>query len=57
MLTILMIAQRRNREIHLPQTAEGAFASGAREMIIVLPDSKTLHNGSMYSNSVTRTVW
>jgi enterochelin esterase-like enzyme len=40
-------------EIHVPQTIEGAFASGAREMIVVLPDSKTVHNGSMYSSSVT----
>ena len=30
-----------------------AFAQGAQEMIVVLPDSKTLHNGSMYSSSVT----
>ena len=28
-------------------------ARGAKEMIVVLPDSKTLHNGSMYSSSVT----
>jgi len=40
-------------EIHVPQTIEGAFAQGAREMIVVLPDSKTAHNGSMYSSSVT----
>ena len=40
-------------EIHVPQTIEGAFAQGAREMIVVLPDSKTVHNGSMYSSSVT----
>lgn len=40
-------------EIHVPQTIEGAFALGAREMIVVLPDSKTVHNGSMYSSSVT----
>jgi enterochelin esterase-like enzyme len=40
-------------EIHVPQTIEGAFARGAQEMIVVLPDSKTLHNGSMYSSSVT----
>src|SRR4029450_4409839 len=32
---------------------KGAFAKGAHEMILVLPDSKTLHNGSMYSSSVT----
>ena len=25
---------------------------GAREMIVVMPDSKTVHNGSMYSSSV-----
>ena len=41
------------REIHVPQTIEGAFAKGAREMIVVFPDSKTIHNGSMYSSSVT----
>lgn len=41
------------QEIHLPQTAEGAFARGAPEMIIVLPDSKNVHNGAFYSNSVT----
>ena len=40
-------------EIHVPQTLEGAFASGVREFILVLPDSKTAHNGSMYSSSVT----
>jgi enterochelin esterase-like enzyme len=40
-------------EIHVPQTIEGAFAQGANEMIVVLPDSKTVHNGSMYSSSVT----
>jgi enterochelin esterase-like enzyme len=40
-------------EIHVPQTIEGAFAQGAKEMIVVLPDSKTIYNGSMYSSSVT----
>ena len=42
-----------SREIHTPQVIEGAFAKGAQEMIVVLPDSKTVHNGSMYSSSVT----
>jgi S-formylglutathione hydrolase FrmB len=42
-----------SQEIHVPQTIEGAFAQGAKEMIVVLPDSKTVHNGSMYSSSVT----
>lgn len=46
-------AEQWTHEIHVPQTIEGAFAHGAQEMIIVLPDSKTVHNGSMYSSSVT----
>ena len=46
-------ADQWSREIHVPQTIEGAFAQGAREMIVVLPDSKTRHNGSMYSSSPT----
>ena len=46
-------AEQWTHEIHVPQTIEGAFAQGAREMIVVLPDSKTVHNGSMYSSSVT----
>src|SRR5256714_6146864 len=46
-------ADQWSREIHVPQTIEGAFAQGAHEMIFVLPDSKTVHNGSMYSSSVT----
>jgi S-formylglutathione hydrolase FrmB len=46
-------AEQWSREIHVPQTIEGAFAQGAKEMIVVLPDSKTVHNGSMYSSSPT----
>jgi enterochelin esterase-like enzyme len=46
-------ADQWTHEIHVPQTIEGAFAQGAHEMIVVLPDSKTLYNGSMYSSSVT----
>jgi enterochelin esterase-like enzyme len=46
-------AEQWSHEIHVPQTIEGAFAQGAQEMIVVLPDSKTVHNGSMYSSSVT----
>jgi enterochelin esterase-like enzyme len=42
-----------SHEIHVPQTIEGAFAQGAKETIVVLPDSKTVHNGSMYSSSAT----
>jgi enterochelin esterase-like enzyme len=46
-------AEQWTHEIHVPQTIEGAFAQGAGEMIVVLPDSKTMHNGSMYSSSIT----
>ena len=46
-------AEQWSHEIHVPQTIEGAFAQGAQDMIVVLPDSKTVHNGSMYSSSVT----
>ena len=46
-------AEQWTHEIHVPQTAEGAFAKGAKEMIVVLPDSKTIYNGSMYSSSMT----
>jgi enterochelin esterase-like enzyme len=46
-------AEQWSQEIHAPQTIEGGFAQGANEMIVVLPDSKTIHNGSMYSSSVT----
>ncbi|WP_308365676.1 MULTISPECIES: alpha/beta hydrolase-fold protein [unclassified Microbulbifer] len=40
-----------------PQTLEGAFALGTAEMIVVVPDTQTLHNGSMYSSSVTIGNW
>ena len=46
-------AEQWSKEIHVPQTVEGATAQGAQEMIVVLPDSKTVHNGSMYSGSPT----
>jgi S-formylglutathione hydrolase FrmB len=46
-------AEQWSHEIHVPQTIEGGFAQGAKDMIVVLPDSKTVHNGSMYSSSAT----
>jgi len=46
-------AEQWTHEIRVPQTIEGAFAQGAKEMIVVLPDSKTVYGGSMYSSSVT----
>ncbi len=44
-------AEQWTHEIRVPQTIEGAFALGAKEMIVVLPDSKTGYGGSMYSSS------
>lgn len=46
-------AEQWTHEIHVPQTIEGAFALGSKEMIVVVPDSKTVYGGSMYSSSVT----
>ncbi len=46
-------AEQWTHEIRVPQTIEGAFAKGAKEMIVVLPDSKTVYGGSMYSSSET----
>jgi enterochelin esterase-like enzyme len=46
-------AEQWSHEIHVPQTIEGAFALGAKEIIVVLPDSKTGYGGSMYSSSMT----
>src|SRR5271157_3997238 len=46
-------AEQWTHEIHVPETIEGAFTLGAKEMIVVLPDSKTIYNGSMYSSSAT----
>src|SRR5450755_2355014 len=46
-------AEQWTHEIHVPPTIEGTFALGSKEMIVVLPDSKTIYNGSMYSSSVT----
>jgi len=46
-------AEQWSHEIHVPQTIEGAFAKGSHEVIVVLPDSKTVYNGSMYSSSAT----
>ena len=46
-------AEQWTSEIHVPASIEGAFARGVAPMIIVFPDSKTMHNGSMYSSSQT----
>ena len=44
-------------EIKTPQTIEGAFATGTPEMIVVIANAQSKHNGSMYSNSATTGNW
>ena len=46
-------ADQWTKEIHVPASVEGAFARGVSPMILVFPDSKTMHNGSMYASSQT----
>lgn len=46
-------AEQWTHEIRVPQTISGAFAKGSRPMIVVLPDSKSVYGGSMYSSSAT----
>ncbi len=41
------------QEIHVPQTIANAYAKGLPDMIVVIPDTKTAYNGSMYSGSMT----
>ena len=40
-----------------PRTIEAAYANGVPGMIVVVPDTQTLYNGSMYSSSVTTGDW
>jgi enterochelin esterase-like enzyme len=46
-------AEQWTKEIRVPQTIEGSFGQGTKELIVVLPDSKTVYGGSFYSSSVT----
>lgn len=46
-----------SKEIKTPQTIDGAYSAGVKGMIIVLPNSQTVHNGSMYSSSATTGDW
>jgi enterochelin esterase-like enzyme len=45
------------RTLALPGSADAAFANGATEMIIVLPDAYTVYGGSLYSSSPTTGDW
>jgi enterochelin esterase-like enzyme len=43
--------------INVPVVTDRALASGAREMIIVMPNAYTAYQGSMYSSSATTGDW
>jgi enterochelin esterase-like enzyme len=43
--------------VNVQTAVDKAYANGAREMIIVMPDAFTKYAGSMYSNSVTTGDW
>ena len=43
--------------VHVPTSVDKAYASGARELIIVMPDAFTKYHGSMYSSSVATGNW
>jgi enterochelin esterase-like enzyme len=43
--------------MRFPGTIEAAFANGAREVIVVLPNGDSQFNGSMYSSSIATGDW
>jgi enterochelin esterase-like enzyme len=43
--------------INVPAVTDKALASGARELIIVMPNAYTAYEGSMYSSSATTGDW
>lgn len=43
--------------VNVPSAADGAFAAGAHELIIVMPNAFTRYQGSMYSNSAVTGDW
>jgi enterochelin esterase-like enzyme len=53
-----LTAQRWVNILKASESIDRAVAGGsAREMIVVFPDAMSLHNGSMYSSSVTTGDW
>lgn len=50
-------ASNKDWEKNLAQLKGGIYADGVAEMIVVLPDAKTVNNGSMYASSVTVGDW
>ena len=52
--TVIRSARNNGRMKYMsPRRSRARLPKGAREMIVVVPDSKTVHNGSMYSRSNT----
>ena len=45
------------KSLAIPDSIDRAIASGAREMIVVIPDAFTRYSGSMFSNSPTTGDW
>ena len=45
------------KSLAVPDSIDRAIASGAREMIVVIPDAFTRYSGSMFSNSPTTGDW
>ncbi|MDT8397769.1 MAG: alpha/beta hydrolase-fold protein [Pseudomonadales bacterium] len=43
--------------VNVPRAMDAAWAAGAKEMIIVMPNAFTRYQGSMYSSSVTTGDW
>ena len=52
-----MTVERMAGFLSLADAADTAIASGAREVIVVLPDADTIYSGSMYSSSPTTGDW
>lgn len=46
-----------SKEIGASGSIDAAYAKGLTGLILVLPSTQTLHNGSMYSSSVTTGDW
>lgn len=43
--------------VHVPKAVDAAYAQGAKELIVVMPNAFTRYQGSMYSNSAAVGDW
>ncbi len=50
-------AEGYTRAVRFPETIDAAFAAGAPEMIVVMPNGDSQYNGSMYSSSIATGDW